>query len=82
MKFGIKRKPSLRKSIAARTSIKRYVRQNSFLKHPLGYGWSTDPKKALYNRVYNHYKKSRSSFFGLGLVLFVSVGIFAFYTLL
>jgi hypothetical protein len=52
MKFGI-RKPSIRKSIAARTSIKRYVRNNLGLKAPRGYGWLTNPKKAVYNRVYN-----------------------------
>ena len=52
MKFGI-RKPSVRKSIAARTSVKRYVRNNLGLKAPRGYGWLTNPKKAAYNRVYN-----------------------------
>ncbi|MCX6211850.1 MAG: hypothetical protein NT104_04715 [Bacteroidetes bacterium] len=52
MKFGI-RTPSLTKSIAARTSIKRVVRHNLGLKAPRGFGWFTNPKKALYNRVYN-----------------------------
>jgi len=52
MKFGI-RTPSLIKSIAARTSIKRVVRHNFGLKAPRGFGWFTNPKKALYNRVYN-----------------------------
>lgn len=52
MKFGV-RKPSIRKSIAARTSVKRYVRNNLGLKAPRGYGWLTNPKKAAYNRVYN-----------------------------
>jgi hypothetical protein len=52
MKFGI-RKPSIRKSIAARTSLKRVVRQSLGLKAPRGYGWLTNPKKAAYNRVYN-----------------------------
>lgn len=51
MKFGM-RKPSLKKSIAARTSVKRYVRHNLGLKAPRGYGWITNPKKALYNRIY------------------------------
>lgn len=54
MRFGI-RKPSLRKSIAARTSIKRMVR--SKVRVPRGYGFLSSPKKALYNRVYK-----RSSF--------------------
>ena len=52
MKFGI-RKPSLRKSIAARTSWKRYVRHSLRIKAPRGYGWLTSPKRATYNRVYN-----------------------------
>lgn len=52
MKFGF-RKPSLKKRIAARTSLKRYVRHNLGLKAPRGWGWVTNPKKAAYNRVYN-----------------------------
>ena len=52
MKFGF-RIPSLKKRIAARTSWKRIVRHNLGLKAPRGFGWFTDPKKALYNRVYN-----------------------------
>ena len=52
MKFGL-RTPSLKKSIAARTSVKRFVRHNIGLKAPKGYGWFTNPKKAMYNRVYN-----------------------------
>ena len=52
MKFGI-RTPSLTKRIAARTSVKRYVRQSLGLKTPRGWGWLTNPKKAAYNRIYN-----------------------------
>ena len=52
MKFGI-RTPSLSKRIAARTSVKRYVRQSLGLKAPRGWGWLTNPKKAAYNRIYN-----------------------------
>ena len=52
MKFGF-RIPNLNKLIAARTSLKRYVRQNLGVKAPRGWGWVTNPKKALYNRVYN-----------------------------
>ena len=51
MKFGI-RKPSLRKSFAARTSLKRVVRHNLGVKAPKGTGLLTNPKKAVYNRVY------------------------------
>ena len=51
MKFGM-RKPSIRKSIAARTSVKRYIRHSLGVKAPRGWGWITNPKKALYNKVY------------------------------
>nr|WP_276538720.1 hypothetical protein [Dehalobacterium formicoaceticum] len=46
------RKPSIRKSIAARTSVKRYIRHSLGVKAPRGWGWITNPKKALYNKVY------------------------------
>ncbi len=52
MKIGF-RVPSLKKRIAARTSLKRVVRHNLGLKAPKGMGWFTNPKKAAYNRVYN-----------------------------
>lgn len=52
MKFGV-RKPSLRKSIAARTSVKRMVKNSLGLRAPRGWGWLTNPKRAAYNRVYN-----------------------------
>ncbi len=62
MKFGL-RKPSLKKSIAARTSFKRYMRHSLGLKAPRGWGWLTNPKKAAYNRVYN-----RTTFSVLGII--------------
>jgi hypothetical protein len=52
MKIGI-RIPSINKRIAARTSIKRALRNSLGLKAPRGMGWLTDPKRAAYNRVYN-----------------------------
>ena len=52
MKFGF-RIPSITKRIAARTSPARFVRQNLGLKAPRGYGWITNPKKFVYNKVYN-----------------------------
>jgi hypothetical protein len=52
MKFGF-RMPSLKKRIAARTSVMRFVRHNLGLKAPRGWGWLTNPKRALYNRIYN-----------------------------
>ncbi len=51
MKFGM-RKPSIKKSIAARTSVKRYIRHSLGVKAPRGWGWISNPKKALYNKVY------------------------------
>ena len=52
MKIGF-RIPSLKKRIAARTSWKRVVRHNLGFKVPRGYGWITNPKKYMYNKVYN-----------------------------
>lgn len=62
MKFGL-RKPSLKKSIVARTSLKRYVRHSLGVKAPRGWGWLTNPKKAAYNRAYN-----RTTFSVLGIL--------------
>ena len=52
MKFGF-RVPSVKKRLGARLSWKRYVRHNLGVKAPRGFGWFTNPKRALYNRVYN-----------------------------
>jgi hypothetical protein len=52
MKFGF-RVPSIKKRIAARTSVKRYIRHSLGFKAPRGWGWLTNPKKAAYNRIYN-----------------------------
>lgn len=70
MKFGF-RIPSLTKRIAARTSVKRVIRHNLGFKAPRGMGWITDPKKALYNRVYN--KTSRGCIVSLLFVLSIPV---------
>jgi hypothetical protein len=51
VKFGM-RKPSLKKRIAARTSIKRQIVHRAGLKMPRGYGWLRNPKKYLYNKIY------------------------------
>jgi hypothetical protein len=61
MKFGVRR-PSLRKSLAARVSWKRAVRHRLGLKAPRGWGWATNPKRAAYNRVY---KRTTISFWTL-----------------
>jgi hypothetical protein len=52
MKFGF-RIPSIKKRIAARTSAKRIIAHNLGFKAPRGMGWITNPKKAMYNKVYN-----------------------------
>ena len=62
MKFGF-RIPSLTKRIAARTSVKRVIRHNLGFKAPKGLGWITNPKKAMYNKVYN--KTSRGCMLGV-----------------
>lgn len=72
MKFGF-RTPSYKKRIAARTSVKRVVRQNMGLKAPKGLGWLTDPKKAAYNKVYN--KTSRGCMVQLVFIVGVAIAI-------
>lgn len=52
MKFGLRR-PSIRKSIAARTSPRRFLRHNLGLKAPRGLGWLTNPQRAARNRIYS-----------------------------
>lgn len=52
MRFG-PRRPSLRKKLAARASLKRAIRHRLGLKAPRGLGWLTNPRKAAYNKVYN-----------------------------
>jgi len=66
MKFGM-RKPSLKKMISARTSPARFVRHSLGLKAPKGLGWLTDPKRAIYNRVYS---RTTFSFWSLLKALF------------
>ena len=79
MKIGF-RIPSITKRIAARTSIKRVVRHKLGLKAPRGLGWVTNPKKALYNRVYS--RTSRGCvvsllFYAGGFLFLVLVFIFS-----
>ena len=52
VRFGF-RIPSLKKRLAARTSLKRAVRHRLGLKAPRGWGWITNPRKAAYNRIYS-----------------------------
>lgn len=52
MKFGIRR-PSLKGRISARISPKRFIRHRIGLKMPRGLGFISNPKKAVYNRIYH-----------------------------
>jgi hypothetical protein len=47
------RKPSWRKSLAARTSPSRIIERSLGLRAPRGWGWLTNPRRAAYNRVYD-----------------------------
>ncbi len=66
MKFGF-RVPSIKKRIAARTSLKRIVRHSLGVKAPRGWGWVTNPRKAAYNRIY------RKTTVGCGTFILVAV---------
>lgn len=64
MKYGV-RKPSLKKSISARTTgrAKRAVKKAVIPGYcTKGRGWVTNPKKAAYNKVY---KKTTFSIFDI-----------------
>ncbi len=74
MKIGF-RIPNLNKRIAARTSLKRIIRHNLGFKAPRGMGWITNPKRAMYNKVYN--KTSRGCM--LGLLLLISTPLIMAY---
>jgi hypothetical protein len=72
MKFGF-RTPSLKKRIAARTSPKRFLRHNLGFKAPRGMGWLTNPKKAMYNRVYQ--RTSKGCLLNLAFVFLLPVAL-------
>ncbi len=74
MKIGF-RIPNLNKRIAARTSLKRIIRHNLGFKAPRGMGWITNPKRAMYNKVYN--KTSRGCM--LGVLLLISTPLIMAY---
>ncbi|HVY12521.1 MAG TPA: hypothetical protein VHB73_03040 [Alphaproteobacteria bacterium] len=61
MKFGM-RTPSIRKSLSARLSIHRNINNALGLRMPRGWGWLRNPRKAVYNYVYN---RTTFSFWGL-----------------
>lgn len=80
MKIGF-RKPSIKKRIAARTSVRRAVRNSLGLKAPRGMGWITNPKRAGYNRIYNRTSKGCGSLFMLTLLI-VGMAIFFYQIIL
>ena len=74
MKFGF-RIPSITKRIAARTSVKRIVKNELGLKAPSGYGWITNPKKFIYNKVYNKTTVGSGCMLTLLVLIAVPLGI-------
>lgn len=52
MKIGF-RTPSLKRRIAARTSPRRFLAHSLGFKMPRGTGILRNPKKAIYNKIYN-----------------------------
>jgi len=52
MKFWL-RKPSINKMIWARTSPKRFLAHNMWIKMPKNYWFIRDSKKFVYNKIYN-----------------------------
>jgi hypothetical protein len=75
MKFGF-RIPSITKRIAARTSVKRIVQNKLGLKAPRGYGWITNPKKFVYNKVYNKTTVGSGCMLTLLVLIAIPLGIF------
>lgn len=75
MKFGF-RIPSITKRIAARTSVKRIVQNELGLKAPRGYGWITNPKKFVYNKVYNKTTVGSGCMLTLLALIAIPLGIF------
>ena len=67
VKIGI-RKPNFRGRLAARFSIKRALRHRTGLKAPRGAGWYTNPRQALYNRVYHRTTRPLGCLIPLALV--------------
>ena len=75
MKFGF-RIPSITKRIAAQTSVKRIVQNELGLKAPRGYGWITNPKKFVYNKVYNKTTVGSVCMLTLLVLIAIPLGIF------
>jgi hypothetical protein len=75
MKFGL-RIPSITKRIAARTSVKRIVQNELGLKAPRGYGWITNPKKFVYNKIYNKTTVGSGCILTLLVLTAIPLGLF------
>ena len=74
IKFGL-RIPSLKKRIASRLSVKRYIRHTMGLKAPRGWGWITNPRRALYNRIYRRTTFGCCGSSVLVVVMIMSLGL-------
>jgi hypothetical protein len=72
MQFGF-RIPNLNKRIAVRTSVRRVIRHNLGIKAPRGMGWITNPKRAMYNKIYN--KTSRGCLLSSLCLLSLPLGL-------
>lgn len=72
LKFGF-RIPSINKRIAARTSVKRIIQNNLRLKASRGFGWTTNPNKFVYNKVYN--KTSKGCMITLLFYIAIPIGL-------
>lgn len=70
MKVGF-RTPSVKKRVAARTSVKRAIRNK--IRMPRGTAIITSPKRASYNWLYHRFTRSCSFSVFLFVVLFVGI---------
>lgn len=75
MRFG-PRRPSWKKKLAARGNPKRYLRHTLGIKKPRGWGWTTSPRRALYNSVYSRTTR-KSCVVVIALVLLGSRAVWA-----
>jgi hypothetical protein len=71
------RKPSLKKRVAARTSLKRVVRHRLGIKAPRGWGWLTNPRRAAYNRLYSRTTRGCAVLF-IVLILLAAIPFLVF----
>jgi len=60
--------------MAARTSIKRLVKNKLGLRVPRGWGWITNPNRATYSRVYNRTTRGCLVVVGFGGVAITVAG--------